>query len=66
MQTEFNYDEVQNYISELSPAEKACLNLEVMMALDFVIEMHFDEYDSISLVELINLVATEYKEMPRD
>lgn len=66
MQTEFTYEEVNNYIEKLTPAEKSCMDMEVVMSIDFVLEMHFEEYDSISLAELINLVATEYKDMPRD
>jgi len=62
MKTEFTYEEVQTYIKKLTPAEKSMVQLEVVGALDFILDMHFEEYESISLIELISFTAEAYEE----
>lgn len=65
MKTEFTFDELETYFDNLSPAEKVLIDMDVKISLDFVLDMHFEEYDRISLIELVNLTATaliEHKE----
>lgn len=59
MKTEFTEAEVDMYLKNLSPAEKALITTDLAMTIDFSLDMHFDEYDSISLIELITLISQE-------
>ena len=57
MKTEFTSKEIVDYLENLSPAEKGMIGMNEKVALDFVLDMHFEEYDTISLIELITLTA---------
>ena len=64
MKTEFTYEEVQTYIKNLTPGEKALIDLGVLGALEFILDNHFEEfqYETISLIELISFTAEAYEE----
>lgn len=62
MKTEFNEIEVNDYINNLSPAEKGAISMTMIMAIECVVEMHFQEHDTISLIELVAFISSEYAE----
>lgn len=62
MKTEFNREELESYLENLSPAEMGMVSIEIKMAFDCVIDMHFEEYDSISLIELVSLIAQDHSD----
>lgn len=62
MRTEFTYDELNNYFENLSPGETGMISIEIKMAIDYLLERHFEENGTISLFELVAFVAQDHSE----
>lgn len=59
MNIEFTKAQLETYMDNLSLAEKGCVDMATVTTLDLIIDMHFEEYDTISLAELLNMMALE-------
>lgn len=55
----FNEQELLEYLRELSPAELGCVSKLTTEVIEYVIDMHFEQHNSISLIEFLSLVSME-------